>query len=95
MSTLDQVAASIADPAKRKAFQQLYAPQQPVDLSTQVTAALNQAKAALSRLNQTTKQPTSADKAAKVLDSLPTASNGTGGKRNITQRTVADRSKQG
>lgn len=95
MSTLDQVAAGIADPAKRKAFQQLYAPQQPVDLSTQVTAALSQAKAALSRLNQATKPPTLADKAERTLKALPGSGDGAGSKRTIPPRPAGDRSKRG
>ncbi len=80
MSTLDKVAAGIADPAKRKAFQALYTTG---DLSAKVTANLNEVRAALTRFKQATAKPTLADQAAKVLAGLPTASTGTGGKRTI------------
>lgn len=84
MSTLEQIANTITDPRKRRAFQQLYAPStDPADLKLRADAALAQAQAALSRLNQSTKPPTLADKAERTLKRLPGSGDGAGSKRTI------------
>lgn len=84
MSTLDQVARTITDPAKRKVFEALYAPStDQAALKVRADAALAQAKAALSRLNKATKQPTLADEAERTLKRLPGSGDGAGSKRTI------------
>lgn len=90
MSTLEQIARTITDPAKRKAFEQLYSTS-PEALQARADAALSQVKEALAKLNKATKPPTLADKAERTLKRLPGSGDGAGSKRTIPPRPAGDR----